>query len=218
MTHTDTATAAPKAHKPIKAAKSQPVVHKTKAEAAMATKGYTLGYNLKAWPKAIAGPAPGLRELHTARAIGPHMYGPVSKGELAVAAYLRDCAAQFNVYDVGVALETVMSSNGGRVGTNDHKMNVVNQKLLPARLVTLGDKVKVGRKGETAKVAYALKLTAKGQAKLDAYVAANALGHLFKGEPVEAPKVPPEPVITQGEPVDTGARDYAPHATAQNGG
>ena len=66
----------------------------------------TLGYgNMAAWPQ-HAGPPPSLDDIITVRAL--RIGRPGSKRELALAAYNRDCALQYNVGVVAAALHAVM--------------------------------------------------------------------------------------------------------------
>jgi hypothetical protein len=98
--------------------------------------------------------------------------GPSING-LAVAFYLSADAHRLNVYDVGLAVAKVMG------GTGDHKLNVVNQRLVPdglAKLVPAMNRPYLNgvHPGKTAKV-YVIQPYGRGLRMVTAAFEANKM-------------------------------------------
>lgn len=183
----DVATGASLNTKPVTAARSKAGAHgKSKAKVAKATskpaKGkatatakvpkaapqgnmYTASYNMKAWREKLWGPAPTRDHIVTAHALGATK--GFTKQLLAVAAYLRPCAADYSCVMIGHALEAVCPT-----GSPDVKLNVVNDRLMgmtprPVELVT--------GKGSDGKKSYALSLTKAGERMVMKYREAKGM-------------------------------------------
>jgi hypothetical protein len=111
--------------------------------------------NLGGWP-ANAGPVPSSKRILTARALG---MGAGTKRELAVAAYLRDEANGFALSNVAEAVRAVLG------GEYNVQRNVATG-LEAAGLAKI-NKVMV----EGAGTSFRLELTAKGEAKVETWLA-----------------------------------------------
>ena len=219
----DVATGASLNTKPVTAARSRAGAHgKSKTKVAKATtakatskpaKGadkapkaapqvdpYTASYNMKAWREKLWGPAPTREHIVTAHALGATK--GFTKQLLAVAAYLRPCAADYSCVMIGHALEAVCPT-----GSPDVKLNVVNDRLLgmtprPVELI-MG-------KGGDGKKSYRLELTKAGQRMIDRYRADKGMtDHVMPA---------PDATVTAGAVIDAGATQTAgetdAHATA----
>ena len=159
-----TATNATSTKAPRKGAK----VHVVKAGKAVDV--YTASYNLKAWPRKVAGSAPTRDHIIMAAALNLKVG---SKQCLAVAAYMRDDAAAYSTEAVAHGL---VASYAKRDTAVDPMLNVVNIKLMgpnvPRPLLITCDKLPVEGKG----TAYVVRLTKRGEAKLAKYRLDHGLG------------------------------------------
>ena len=116
----------------------------------------TLGYpNMSNWPVDTCGLPPSIFDIKRARAFA--MGKPGTKRELAVAAYLRDTAAQYDTKAVAWALQQVIG------GAFNPLLNVINADFVGSAKLGSVIKAKVGNG-----TAYKLVLNDKGMAKLQA--------------------------------------------------
>jgi hypothetical protein len=149
----------------------------------------TLGYgNMTAWPQ-HAGPPPSLDDIITARAM--HIGKPGTKRELAIAAYLRECANTVPTGVVAAALQAVLK------GDLNPLHNVANadfeRSLQYGRVI----KTKVG-----SGTAYKLQLFEKTQQIITEYRA--------KFMATVAAMIPTQPVTEVQADATTTALDVSP--------
>ncbi len=152
---------------------------------------------LKSWPTKC-GEAPSRDLIIMARGLA--VGRPGTKRELAVAAYLRDCAGSFNTQLVAAALQHVVG------GTFNPMLNVVNRDVCSG--MGLGKVIKAKVEGGTS---YRLELNAKGRARVAKFMAAIAAvtaADKLDGTKGNEPKVPVEPTsepsMGTGDPVEHG--------------
>ena len=143
----------------------------------------SLGYpNMSNWPVDTCGQPPTIFDIKRARVFA--MGKPGTKRELAVAAYLRDTAAQYDTKAVAWALQQVIG------GAFNPLLNVINADFVGSAKLGTVIKAKVGNG-----TAYKLVLNDKAMAKLAACGLAekpvdgpvDAYGQPLAEKPVDGP-------------------------------
>lgn len=151
---------------PVKVEPAVKPVKLTARQQALTDDARVCGYDLSLWPAQLLAIKPTRDAIEAVRALGV-LKTWLTKNELAAAVYIGPNALMYNVYDVATALQAVCG------GSHDHKMNVCNQKLVPAGMVKVAQARVPGVNGGKALVAYRIDLTGKGLKLVTAHFAAH---------------------------------------------